>query len=364
MSSDLCNHVVARFAQPVFDHIDRERFDVYAYSFFQGEQDAVQARIAGQVTEFRWRPDMPTRAAAQMIADDSLDMLIEIGGLTKMNKPEVMAYRPAPLQASWLGYPHSLGLSTIDKLICDRLSAPTDRTLMVEEPLMLPKSWKALRPAYADDAPIAETSAEDRQGFLTFGTANGAYKYTRTSLRTWAKVVARVPGSRFVFIRPEAASPAFRQHVLAQFALEGAGEDRVIFHAVRGAHLPFYDQMDIALDTFPLTGGTTTVDSLWMGVPVVSLTGEAFFERQSYSILSNVGLGDLCASSIEGYIDTAVALAADQDRRAALRATLRQTLKASPLGQSQAWARDFYDALAGTVESHSPRRSPADVVSG
>ncbi|MGH6911741.1 MAG: tetratricopeptide repeat protein, partial [Phenylobacterium sp.] len=170
MSSDLRSHVVTHFAQPIFDHLDRDRFEVYAYSFFRGQEDQTQARIAGQVTEFRWRPDITTRGAAQMIADDNLDVLVELGGSTHMNKLEVMAYRPAPLQVSWLGYPHSSGLSTIDRLVCDPFNAPTDPGLLIERPLMLPRSWVSLGPAFSDEPAIAETSAQDRYGVVTFGT--------------------------------------------------------------------------------------------------------------------------------------------------------------------------------------------------
>lgn len=351
MSSDLRNHVVSRFAQPIFDHFDRERFEIYAYSYFRGQEDAVQARIAGQVTEFRWRPDITIRDAAQMIADDNLDMLVELGGSTHMNKLEVMAHRPAPLQASWLGYPHSSGLSTIDYLVCDPFNTPTDPGLLIERPLVLPRSWISLGPSFSDEPAIAEASAEDRYGVVTFGTANSPYKYTALGLRTWARIVAAVPGARFAFIRPEAASPTFRRNVLAVFAGEGVAEDRVVFHAVRGAHLPVYNEVDITLDTFPLTGGTTTVESLWMGAPVVSLVGEGFFERLSYSILSNAGLGDLCAHDLAAYVDTAVGLAGDRERRRSLRATLRRRLRDGPLGQTEAFARNFYAAITGAVEA-------------
>jgi predicted O-linked N-acetylglucosamine transferase (SPINDLY family) len=207
-----------------------------------------------------------------------------------------------------------------------------------------------LGPGYSGDSFPADLIAEHRNGFITFGSANASYKYTRTVLRTWAKIVASVPDARFAFIRPEAGVPAFQRHVLALFAAEGVNPDRVIFHAVRGTHMPLYHQIDIALDTFPVTGGTTTIDSLWMGVPVVSLVGDAFFERLSHSILSNIDLGDLCARTVEDYVQTAVALASDLDRRTGLKETLRQDLKDSPLGQTEAWTRNFYNALASAVE--------------
>ena len=130
---------------------------------------------------------------------------------------------------------------------------------------------------------------------------------------------------------------------------EGIAADRLEFRAVRGKHMPHYNDIDITLDTFPQTGGTTTCEALWMGVPTVTLVGEALFERLSYSILHNAGLGDLCATSPGQFIDIAVALAANGDRIQALRTGLRDQIRASPLGQTEQFARDFYDLIARTV---------------
>ncbi len=295
-------------------------------------------------------PDKSSREVAQTIADDQLDMLIELGGSTHMNRLDVMAYRAAPLQASWLGYPHSAGLSTIDYFICDPYSAPTDPALMIEKPLMMPHTWLALgRAVFGDGLPIAEGLPEDRNGYLTFGTANNPHKYSRAVLGAWARVVAAVPGSRFVFVRPEGSSATFRRNIVAEFAAHGVTEDRVVFHTVRGRHMPFYNEIDITLDPFPLTGGTTTTEALWMGVPVVSLRGEAFFERLSYSILSNAGLGDLVGADLEEYQAIALKLVADRERRRDLRLTLRDRIRNSPLGRTEAFARDFYDMIARAV---------------
>ncbi|HEX3700933.1 MAG TPA: tetratricopeptide repeat protein [Phenylobacterium sp.] len=358
MSSDLRGHPVAYFALPLFDHIDRERFEVYCYSYYQGAEDRVQKHISQQVAAFRWRPDIGPRDAAQMIAEDQLDMLIELGGSTHMNKLEVMAWRPAPRQASWLGYPHSAGLSAIDYFICDPYSAPTQPGLMIEQPLMMPHSWLALGRMFNEAHPIAEGLAEERNGFITFGTANNPHKYSRPVLRAWAKVVAAVPGSKFAFIRPEGGGESFRRNIQAEFAAEGVDEARVVFHVIRGGHMKFYNEVDITLDPFPLTGGTTTTEALWMGAPVVSLRGEAFFERLSYSILSNAGVGDLCAEDLAGYQAIALGLVADRERRRDLRLNLRERIRQGPLGQGDAFARDFYDMIARAV-AETPARTAA-----
>lgn len=350
MSSDLRNHPVAYFAMPLFEHLDRSRFEVFCYSFYQGEKaDPTQQLITKSVDGFRWEKDINDHEAAQQIANDQLDMLIELGGSTHMNKLGTMAFKPAPLSASWLGYPHSAGLQEIDYLILDPYVAPRDPSLLVEDALLMPNSWIAMGEKAFPERPIAEGTPEQRNGFLTFGTANNPYKYSREMVRTWAKVTASVDGSRFLFVRPEGGAPAFRDNMAAIFAAEGVAPDRLRFEDIRGAHMPFYNDIDISLDTFPQTGGTTTCESLWMGVPVITLVGEAMFERLSYSILTNAGLGDLCASTIEDYFELAKALAADGKRRLRLRKELRPMLQASPLGQTKQFAKDFYDMIEGAV---------------
>ena len=353
MSSDLRGHPVAYFAMPVFEFIDRERFDVYCYSFYTGSQVDGHQKYIAERTNFRWQPAISERDAAQMIANDQLDILFELGGSTHMNKLETMAWKPAPIQASWLGYPHSAGLATIDYLLADPFIAPTKPGMLIEKPLLMPRTWISLGTnAFRETDVVNPQPPQERNGYVTFGTANNPHKYGPEMLSVWAKVVAAVPNAHFMFVRPEGNTAAFRDHMRAAFAKEGVAPERVKFAAVRGTHLPFYNEMDITLDTFPLTGGTTTCETLWMAVPTVALVGDGFFERLSYSILNNAGLGDLVATDEQGYVDIAVKLAADLPRRRDLRASLRETLKASPLGQREVFAKDFYDLLARTVAEH------------
>jgi protein O-GlcNAc transferase len=180
---------------------------------------------------------------------------------------------------------------------------------------------------------------------VTFGTANSPHKYTRAALETWARVVAAAPGARFLFLRPEAAAPAFRANVSRIFSEGGVDPARIDFEPVVSGHLRHYRRMDVSLDTFPVTGGTTTCESLWMGVPVVSLRGEAVFQRLSHSILTNAGLGDLSLETVDEYVARAIELAQDAPRLAALRGGLRDQLKASPLGDETGFARDFFELI-------------------
>ncbi len=356
MSSDLRRHPVAYFALPLFEHYDRSRFEVYCYSYYEGQEDPLQKSIGEFVDAFRWRQDMSEHAAAQMIADDQLDILIELGGSTHMNKLGVMAFKPAPLQASWLGYPHSAGPSTIDYIVLDPYLVPTDSKLLIEKPLLMPKSWLALASQIFTEAhAINEMLPEDRNGYITFGTANNPHKYSKRLLQAWARVVRDVPNSRFEFIRPEGNAPSFKRNIEQIFEAEGVSADRLVFRAVRGTHMQHYNDVDITLDPFPLTGGTSTCEALWMGVPVVNLRGEALPERLSGSILSNLGLKHHIADTLEAYHAIAVTLAADRTQRQDLRSNLRQRMKDSPLGQTDAFAQDFYDMVEGAVRAGNTR---------
>ena len=358
MSSDLRHHPVAYFALPLFTQYDREKYEVYCYSFYEGaREDPLQKEISDNVDVFRWRKDITDRDAAQMIADDHLDILIELGGSTHMNKLGVTAYKPAPLVASWLGYPHSAGPTTIDHIVLDPHLCPPDQSLLIEKPLLMPATWLALAPQiFNDRQAITDGLPEDRTGFITFGTANNPHKYSKEMLAAWARIVRDVPDSRFEFIRPEGNTPSFRRNMEAVFSEAGVNADRLVFRSVRGVHMQYYNEVDITLDPFPLTGGTSTCEALWMGVPVVNLRGQALFERLSGSILTNVGLAHHIADSPEQYHEIALKLAANQAERRELRANLRQRMKDSPLGQTEAFARDFYAMIEGAVRGGNTRK--------
>lgn len=346
MSSDLRNHPVSYFALPLLEQYDRERFEVFCYSFSEHERDPVQAAIEKSVTAFRWWPRRPDAEIAAGIAADGLDMLFELGGVTAMNRLSVMAYRPARIGASWLGYPHSSGLERIDYILTDPYLRPEDPRLLIEQPFELPETWVALGRLGFYDEPIAAGLPEERRGHLTFGTMNNPYKFNDRLLDAWAACLRGVPDSRFLFVRPEGGAPAFIANARRAFAARDVDPARIEFLGVRGRHLPHYNAIDIALDSFPHTGGTTTCETLWMGVPVVSLVGPGFPERLSYSNLSNAGLGDLAVRTEAEYVATVVALAGDRARRRMLRQGLRAQLRAHPLGQVERFTRAFYDRVA------------------
>ena len=355
MSSDLRDHPVGYFVRPLIEHYDRSRFAFYGYSWYTRQPDSVQSWMAERLEGFRHRAPIADRDAAQLIADDRLDVLFDLGGSTDLNKLAVMGWHPAARTVSWLGYPHSAGLESIDRILTDPYLQPPDPALLIEKPFRLARSWVAFeRTLPQEQVAIELLTPEERSGRLTFGTMNNPVKYTAGLFAVWSQILERVPGSRFLFVRPEGAVPAFRQRVEAAFARHGIDPTRISYTPVRGQHLPHYNAIDVALDTFPQTGGTTTCETLWMGVPVVSLIGEAFFERMSYSNLVNAGLGDLAVATPEAYVDKAVELAAATAWRGELRRTLRERLRSMPLGDGRGFARDFQDAITGWMDEPRP----------
>jgi predicted O-linked N-acetylglucosamine transferase (SPINDLY family) len=351
MSSDLRNHPVAYFALPIFEHYNPDRVELYCYSFYPGQTDKAQAYMAERSTAYRLMPSTTVRETAEQIRADGIDVLFELGGTTRYNRIEVMIRRPAPVQVSWLGYPHSAGLAEIDHILTDPYLEPPDPSLLMETPFRMPESWVCLGRLGFSDQAIEAGTPEERTGQLTFGTMNNPYKFTAATIELWAKVLARVPNSRFLLVRPEGGAKAFRDNIGDIFEKHGVSRERVAFMAVRGVHMQHYNSIDIALDAVPHTGGTTTCEALWMGVPTVTLIGPAFFERLSYSNLTNAGLGDLCAKTREEYVDIAVKLAAGQARRQGLRRELRDQLRASPLGQTQRWVTAFLAKAMEAVEN-------------
>lgn len=349
MSSDLRNHPITYFTLPLLEGYDRDQVEVFCYSFSEKEEDSVQKLLQRNVTAFHLWPNRPDAQVAEGIAADGLDILFELGGSTAMNKLEVMAYRPARLGASWLGYPHSAGLEQIDLILTDPFIRPEDPRLLIERPFEMPETWVALSRMFAPFE-IADGTPQARKGHLTFGTANNPYKYTPVCLDAWAAVLRAVPSARFVFLRPEGGVDSFIAGARAAFARRDVDPDRIDFIGVRGDHMRHYNEIDIALDSLPHVGGTTTCEALWMGVPTISLVGPGFPERLSYSNLSNAGLGDLAVFSVDDYVAKAAELAADPARRLALRHGLRAQIAANPLGQPERFTKHFYD-LARKVAS-------------
>ena len=356
MSSDLRDHSVAKFVLPLLLHYDRENFEIYAYSPYGKPNEPVQEQIKGLVTDFKITADMNEYEIAQLIREDQIDILFELNGFTRDNRLRVFPYKPAPVQIFWLGYPFTTGIPEVDYVLLDPRAKPLNEDWLVEKPLLMPESWVCF--GSFDDEPINQTLPLERNGYVTFGSLNSPYKLTRKTIAQWCEIMNRVPDSRFLYVRSQCRSIVLCNNLINEFGDHGIGPERLHFVNNTGmpiSHLSFYDEMDITLDTFPLTGGTTTCDSLWMGVPVISKVGPGLHQRLSYSLMTTVGLQDLCVETDEDYIEKAVALAQDPESLHLLRQELRPMIQDSALCRAEDFARDFCNLMTDVVQRHGLR---------
>ncbi len=352
LSSDLRNHPVGYFTWPIIEHLDRSKFEIYCYSCYPNKADSIQQNFMQMSDSFKVFQDDHPRNIAQNISDDGVDILFELGGSTFMSKVEVCSYKPAPVQVSWLGYPNSIGLSkTIDYIMLDPYINPENQNLIIEKPFIMPHTWVSLDKVGFLQTPIVDVIPEDRNGYITFGSLNMPHKLNPKVFALWSYIMNMVPNSRFLYVRPETGSENVRNRFCDHMGQYGISSDRISFVATRINHLDQYNNIDISLDVFPHTGGTTTCESLWMGVPVITLVGDAFFERLSYSNINNAGLPDLCAFTRKEYAEVALDLVKNIERRRYLRKNLRKQITENPLGKPALFAKGFGEVVKDVIGS-------------
>ncbi len=329
ISPDIRRHVVAFFSYAFYKSYDKSKFEVYCYP--KCPEDNVSTEFKAGVDG--WKNilyDQP-EVAAKKIKDDEIDILVDLSGHTANNCLRVMAYKPAPVQISAIGWFNSTGLKTIDYFLCDKFTDPEglNEQFFTEKILRLQHShfcymWH--------DAPIEIQPAPClKNGYVTFVSFNNFIKVTDEMLKIWAAILERVPNSR-LYVKGK----AFRSQYGIDFAVKrmkaaGIPIERVRMEADEMLYLVKYAETDIALDTFPYPGGGTTCDALFMGIPVLTLVGKRHNGRFGYSLLHNMELDELCAFSEQEYIDKAVELANDFDRINDYHLTIRRRMSQSPV---------------------------------
>jgi protein O-GlcNAc transferase len=339
LSPDFRLHAVAAFIEPVLRHHDRARFEVLCY-YLHPARDETTAAL--QALADRWLDCARWKAAdlAARIAADGVDVLVDLAGHTDWNALPVLALKPAPVIATWLGYLNTTGLRTVDYRITDRHTDPPGETerFHAETLLRLPDSqWCRARPP---DAPGVSALPARARGRLRFGSFNRASKLTAETLSLWARVLQEVPGADLLLVD---VSEGQRAQVRQALAAGGVAAGRVAF----AGRLPLaqfralHGEVDIALDAHPYSGATTTLDSLWMGVPTLTLTSGAPMSRSTASLLYTLGLAEWIASSPEAYVALAARHAADLGALEALRARLRALLEGSVLMDGARFTRQL-----------------------
>jgi protein O-GlcNAc transferase len=345
LSSDLRRHPVGLFLAPVIEAHSREHFEVFAYSSVASTDD-VQARLRAAVDRWVDASGLTDQALTARIREDRIDLLVDLGGHTTNGRLGVLARRAAPVQLSWLGYPDTTGLSTVDYRITDAVADPPGESdaLHTEELLRLPGgflAWQATSAAADAEPPCASA------GHVTFGSFNNASKLSPELARCWAEILRAVPGSRMILKHQAFEREANRARVRGWFEEAGIAADRLEFvgFAARWQDAyALYARVDLALDSFPYNGATTTCEALSQGVPVVALRGSAHAGRVSSAMLTALGETSLIAGSEAEYISIATALGLDPARLAALRASLPARWRESSVGSPERLARELEDA--------------------
>jgi len=329
VSADFREHVVGWNLLPLFLEHNHALFDIFCYSSVK-KSDPVTEILRSKTHAWRDIHGVQDAQAAQMIRDDKIDILVDLAVHSGDNRLLIFARKPAPIQVTWLGYPGSTGLKTIDYRLSDPYLDPPDIDLNVysEKTVRLPETYWCYRPGglAPQIAPLPAMSA----GRVTFGCLNNFSKVSPAALNLWSQKLRDVPKSRLIL---HAKAGSHLDAVRKFLAQNGVASERVEFVGCQSwpDYINTYNRIDIALDPFPYNGGITTCDSLYMGVPVVSLSGQTAVGRAGKSILTNVGLPELVAKTPEEYVEIAVKLAGDLPWLAELRKTLRQRMEHSPL---------------------------------
>lgn len=329
VSPDIRRHVVAFFSYAFYKCYDKSRFEVYIYA--KNKEDKVAAEFKQCVDHFRNVLFDKPHIAAQRIKDDEIDILVDLSGHTANNCMNIVAYKPAPVIISAIGWFNTTGMKAIDYFMVDKYTDPVglNEEFFSEKMLRLQHSHFCYM--WHDNPTIINPAPCTKNGYVTFVSFNTFTKVTDEALRVWAKIVNAVPNSK-LFLKGKSFRDQFgTEYVLNRIEKAGLSRDRIIYEADAPQYLHKYSQTDIALDTFPYPGGGTTCDALYMGVPVITLVGDRHNARFGYSLLTNVGLGELCAFSEEEYIQKAIDLANDWDRIRDYHLTIRRKMEESPI---------------------------------
>jgi protein O-GlcNAc transferase len=346
VSGDFRDHAVATFLEPLLARLDRRRFFVAAYADVRAP-DAVTARL--QACCDLWRPmyGAPDSAWASQVLADRIDVLVDLGGHTAGARLRAFARRPAPVQVSWLGYPNTTGLPEMDWRITDAIADPVGSAdaLHTERLVRLPCAW-CFRP-HAETPEVTAREDDPARPFV-FGCFNVPRKFDDAQLRNWAQVLAAVPGSRLLLKAEPFGDQGVKAATLDRLATAGIEPARVDFASylpTRAQHLACYGRIDVALDTSPYGGTTTTCEALYMGVPVVTLAGRTHASRVGQSLLTRVGHPEWVAHDGPGFVRIAAGLAKDRPALARLRDGLRSEMRTSPLMDEATFVRAMEKAL-------------------
>ncbi|HEY3308660.1 MAG TPA: glycosyltransferase [Desulfuromonadaceae bacterium] len=352
VSSDFNAHSVSYFFEPLLEYIDGNRFETFCYAGVE-RPDVVTERLKGLAGHWVETESLDDVALVKQIRADQIDILIDLAGHTGGNRLRVFSGRAAPIQTTWLGYPNTTGLTTIDFRLTDEIADPTGSadSLHSERLIRLKNGFLCYRPLeYAPENCLPPCL---HKGYITFGSFNNISKISPSVIAIWGRILRRVKNSRLLLKCHYFADKDTSLRFTRYFTDFGISEDRIELRpSVPNAieHLTVYNNIDIALDTFPYNGTTTTLEALWMGIPVIALAGDRHAARVGASILTHVGLPELIASSSTDYLNLAVELANNTKKISELHLSLRDLVRRSALSDAQSFAHDVETAFQSMVQ--------------
>lgn len=359
VSGDFLLHPVGHFLESILASLDSATLQLVAYPTATKE-DALTARIKPRFAAWHPLAALDDEAAAVRIRDDGIQVLVDLSGHTTNNRLPLFAWKPAPVQVSWLGFFSSTGVPGMDYLLADPYSVPeTDRQLFTETVWHLPDTRLCFTPpSEASELPVSALPAL-REGHVCFGSFQNASKLNDAVLAAWSRILRALPQARLRVQNKQMGDAEVRDSFLARCAQAGIDPARVnaVRPGTRTDYLAAHAAVDMVLDTFPYPGGTTTCEALWMGVPTLTLAGTTMLGRQGAAMMRCVGLGDWVAADIDDYVAKAVSFAGRLDELARLRAGLRAQAARSPLFDAPRFARNFEEALLAMWRRH--RDAPA-----
>ena len=331
ISPDFRGHSVSFFFLPVLRNLDRTSLETFCYAFVD-RPDEMTTILQQAADHWRDVAGLPDEEIAQRIREDRIDILVDLAGHTSDNRLLVLARRPAPVQATYLGYPNTTGMSAVDWRIVDRITDPPHAdAYAVERLLRLDRCFLSYQPI---EYPEVTEPPCLSNGYVTFGSFNNMAKLNDTVFEAWGAILKGVQGSRLLLKHDMSHDPVVRERVMQAFINQGIDPSRIeLLERTRGRadHLCTYGRVDVALDSFPYNGTTTTCEALWMGVPVVTLAGATHAGRVGASLLQTIGLESCIAADRDEYVLTATQLAASPALLSTLRGMLRSEMAASPL---------------------------------
>lgn len=337
VSPDFRKESVGFFIESVLASHNHQDFEIFCYHNLL-VQDEMTERMKAHANNWRNIVGMSDEKVVELIHEDEIDILVDLIGHTRSNRILVFARKPAPIQVTWLGYPNTTGLSTMDYRIVDNFTDPPGMTeeFNTENLIRLPGCFLCYLPD--KNSPDVMKLPAHTKGYVTFGTFNTLAKVSPETIILWSKILKRIPNSKLIMKTQSLSDQATHQYLKNQFLQHGVTEERLELLSWVSSfqeHLEIYNRIDIVLDTFPYNGTTNTCEAMWMGVPVVTLEGNTHVSRVGVSLLSNVGLTDLIAKTQDEYIEKSVQLANDIEKLHLLRERLRGMMTRSPLTDSK-----------------------------